>query len=148
MLFGSSTPRHPVALVIDNFEVVRSTESLDAIAALALGLPIGSQRAIGSGTCCPYPPRACALKVASGKSESTIWRWTRMKQAPMLLEAGVALAGADLDELVHRTEGWPVGLSFLTQTSILDRMCSPLCDAVLGVTAAAVEERRRAPQLI
>ena len=100
---------------------------------------------------------------------------------PLLLEAGVELAGADLDELVRRTEGWPVGLylaalavnaggsptaagaaltgddryigdylrseildrvspaeaSFLTHTSILDRMCGPLCDAVLGVTGSA-----------
>ena len=94
----------------------------------------------------------------------------------MLTAAGVELPEADVDELVHRTEGWPVGLYlaalamkaggayteigatftgddrfmgdylrsefldrvsraevlFLTRTSILDRMCGPLCDAVAG----------------
>ena len=104
-----------------------------------------------------------------------------MRRARCSLEAGVELGGADLDELVRRTEGWPVGLylaalavnaggsstvagaaltgddryigdylrpeildrvspaeaSFLTHTSVLDRMCGPLCDAVLGVTGSA-----------
>jgi LuxR family maltose regulon positive regulatory protein len=94
----------------------------------------------------------------------------------LLGAADVVLGDADLDELVHRTEGWPVGLylatlaikadgalapvsiafhgddrfmadylrsevlarlspataSFLTRTSVLDRLCGPLCDAVVG----------------
>ena len=50
--------RQPVALVIDNLEVVTSTESLDAIAALALGLPMGSQLAIGSRDVLPVAHRA------------------------------------------------------------------------------------------
>ena len=50
--------RHPVALVIDNFEVVTNPESLDAIAALALGLPMGSQLAIGSRDVLPLPTGA------------------------------------------------------------------------------------------
>ncbi|HEV2920589.1 MAG TPA: LuxR C-terminal-related transcriptional regulator, partial [Actinomycetota bacterium] len=88
---------------------------------------------------------------------------------------------AEVNELVGRTEGWPVGLhlaalavkaggprrhtwagftgndrvmaeylwaellvrlpprtvSFLTRTAVLDRMCGPLCDAVLGATGSA-----------
>ena len=113
---------------------------------------------------------------------------------PLLLEAGVELADADLDELVRRTEGWPVGLylaalavnaggsptaagvtltgddryigdylrseildrvspaeaSFLTHTSILDRMCGPLCDAVLGVkgSSALLERLERRNLLV
>ena len=33
-----------------------------------------------------------------------------LEAGPLLLEAGVELAGGDVDELVRRTEGWPVGL--------------------------------------
>ena len=173
--------RHPVALVIDNFEVVTNPESLDAIAALALGLPMGSQLAIGSRDVLPLP--TARLRAQGGIVEVGIddLAMDSHEAGPLLLEAGVELAGADLDELVRRTEGWPVGLylaalavnaggsptvagaaltgddryigdylrseildrvspaeaSFLTHTSILDRMCGPLCDAVLGVTGSA-----------
>ena len=173
--------RQPVALVIDNFEVVTNPESLDAVAALALGLPMGSQLAIGSRAALPLP--TARLRAQGGIVEVGIndLAMDSREAGPLLLQAGVELAGADLDELVHRTEGWPVGLylaalavnaggsptvaptaltgddryigdylrsefldrvspaeaSFLTQTSILDRMCGPLCDAVLGVTGSA-----------
>ena len=43
-----ATMRRPVALVLDHLEAVTNQDSLDAIAALALGLPNGSQLAIGS----------------------------------------------------------------------------------------------------
>ena len=47
--------RRTVALVIDNLEVVTNPESLDAVAALALGLPMGWQLAIGSRATLPLP---------------------------------------------------------------------------------------------
>ncbi len=179
--------QHPVALVIDNFEVVTNPESLDAIAALALGLPMGSQLAIGSRDVLPLP--TARLRAQGGIVEVGIddLAMDSHEAGPLLLEAGVELGGADLDELVRRTEGWPVGLylaalavnaggsptaagaaltgddryigdylrseildrvspaeaSFLTHTSILDRMCGPLCDAVarrhgIGRTPRAV----------
>jgi LuxR family maltose regulon positive regulatory protein len=173
--------RDPVALVIDNLEVVANTESLDAIAALALGLPVGSQLAIGSRDGLPVP--AARLRGQGEIVEISVddLAMDSHEAGPMLLEAGVELASTDLDELVRRTEGWPVGLylaalavnagssstvagaaltgddryigdylrseildrvsqaeaSFLTHTSILERMCGPLCDAVLGVTGSA-----------
>ena len=104
-----------------------------------------------------------------------IWRWTRWRRARCCWRR-VSSSGRNLDDLVRRTEGWPVGLylaalavnaggsptdgvtltgedrfigdylrseildrvspaevTFLTRTSILDRMCGPLCDAVVGV---------------
>ena len=102
--------RHPVALVIDNFEVVTNPESLDAIAALALGLPTGSQLAIGSRDVLPLP--TARLRAQGGIVEVGIddLAMDSHEAGPLLLEAGVELAGADLDELVRRTEGWPVGL--------------------------------------
>jgi LuxR family transcriptional regulator, maltose regulon positive regulatory protein len=173
--------RHPVALVIDHFEALTNPQCLDAVVMLALGLPVGSQLAIGSRDVLPLPTarvRAQGGIVEIGIDDLAI----DLHQAGSLLhESGVELAGADLDELVRRTEGWPVGLylaalavnaggsptvagvaltgddryigdylrseildrvspeevSFLTRTSILDRMCGPLCDAVVGVTGSA-----------
>jgi LuxR family maltose regulon positive regulatory protein len=173
--------RYPVALVIDNFEVVTNPESLDAIAGLALGLPLGSQLAIGSRDVLPLP--TARLRAQGGIVEVGIddLAMDSHEAGPLLQEAGVELRGADLDELVRRTEGWPVGLylaalavnaggsptvagaaltgddqyigdylrseildrvspaeaSFLIHTSILDRMCGPLCDAVVGATGSA-----------
>ena len=47
--------RRPVTLVLDHLEVVTNRECLDAIAQLALGLPAGSQLAIGSRDKLPLP---------------------------------------------------------------------------------------------
>ena len=174
------------ALVIDNLEVVTNPESLDAVAALALGLPMGWQLAIGSRASLPLP--TARLRAQGGIVEVGIHdlAMDSGEAGLFLREAGVELDGADLDELVRRTEGWPVGLylaalalneggsttgagaavagddryigdylrseildrvsaaeaTFLTRTSILDRMCGPLCDAVVGVEgSAAVLER-------
>jgi LuxR family maltose regulon positive regulatory protein len=172
--------RRPVTLVIDNFEVVTSSACHDAIAALALGLPEGSQIAIGSRDEVPVP--AGRLRAEGGIAEVGVGdlAMSAREAGPLLREAGVELSGADLDELVRRTEGWPVGLylaalavnaggsptaagaavtgddryvgdylrseildrvspevaSFLIRTSVLDRMCGPLCDAVVGVTGS------------
>jgi LuxR family transcriptional regulator, maltose regulon positive regulatory protein len=172
---------HPITLVIDHFEAVTNPECLDAIAALALGLPVESQLVIGSRDALPLP--AARLRAQGGFVEVGVddLAMDRHEAGPLLLEAGVELAAADLDELVGKTEGWPVGLylaalavkaggshtaargpltgedrfigdylrsefldrvspaeaSFLTHTSILDRMCGPLCDAVLGAKASS-----------
>jgi LuxR family transcriptional regulator, maltose regulon positive regulatory protein len=57
-------------------------------------------------------------------------------------DAGVAFAGDDRfivdylnSELLSRLP--PGQVSFLTRTAVLDRMCGPLCDAVLGTQGAA-----------
>ncbi len=126
-------------------------------------------------------PRAYVRRAASWRSGSTIWRWIRTRRARCSWRRGSSSPTRTCDELVRRTEGWPVGLylaalavnaggspttagvaftgddrfigdylrsefldrvspaeaSFLTHTSILDRMCGPLCDAVLGVTGSS-----------
>jgi LuxR family transcriptional regulator, maltose regulon positive regulatory protein len=172
---------HPITLVLDHFEAVTNPECLDAIAALALGLPVQLQLAIGSRDALPLP--AARLRAQGGVVEVGVddLAMDPHDAGRLLLEAGVELAAADLDQLVGKTEGWPVGLylaalavkaggshtaarlpltgedrfigdylrsefldrvspaevSFLTHTSILDRICGPLCDAVLGATASS-----------
>jgi LuxR family maltose regulon positive regulatory protein len=165
----------PIALVLDHLEAVTSRESLDAVAALALGLPEGSRVAIGSRNDVPLPSarlRAQGGIVEIGADELAM---NEVEAAALLAEAGVDVSDENLRELVRRTEGWPVGLylaalvanvggapmdigvtftgddrfvgdylrsefldrvsraevTFLTRTAILDRMCGPLCDAVL-----------------
>ena len=168
--------QQPVSLVLDHLEAVTNQESLDAVAALALGLPAGSQIAIGSREALPLP--AARLRSQGGIVEVGVddLSMGHHEASSLLSAAGVELSEADVHELIERTEGWPVGLYlaalamnvggptteigstftgddrfmsdylrsefldhvsraevlFLTRTSILDRMCGALCDAVTG----------------
>ena len=60
-----------------------------------------------------------------------------MKSGTQQSEVGFTFTGADIfmgdylrSELLDRVSG--AEASFLTRTSVLDRMCGPLCDAILG----------------
>ena len=178
LLSAVAAMRQPVTLVLDHVEAVTDRACLDAIAELALGLPAGSQLAIGSRDRAPLP--AARLRAQGGIVEIGVdaLAMGESEAASLLAGAGVDPADVDLRELVLRTEGWPVGLylaalaikaggphadigatltgdewfisdylrsefldpvsgadaSFLTRTSILERMCGPLCDAVLSRT--------------
>ncbi len=168
--------RDPIVLVLDHVEALTNRECLDAVAAIAVGLPAGSHFAIGSRNALALP--AARLRAQGGIVEIGVddLAMGAAEAATLLEEAGVELSEAHVGELVRRTEGWPVGLylaalavnaggshtdigvtftgddrfmgdylrselldrvsraevSFLTRTSILDRMCGPLCDAILG----------------
>ena len=65
----------PVSLVLDHLEAVTSRESLDAIAALALGLPAVRRSPSARGTFCRFPPHACVRKEGWWRSGSTTCRW-------------------------------------------------------------------------
>jgi LuxR family transcriptional regulator, maltose regulon positive regulatory protein len=165
----------PIAIGLDHAEAITSRDSLDVITELALSLPPGTELAIASRD-------PLALPLAKLRSEARVLEigasdlaMGHGEASSLLKEAGVDLSVQDLDELVARTEGWPVGLylaalamnagsprteaafsftgddrfmsdyirselldrasgaeaSFLTRTSILDRMCGSLCDTVL-----------------
>jgi LuxR family maltose regulon positive regulatory protein len=100
----------PVSLVIDHFEAVTNRECFDAIAAIALGLPAGSQLAIGSRNVLPLP--AARLRVQGGIAEIGVDDLAMSDEtaAELLRGAGVELTEEDVRELVRRTEGWPAGL--------------------------------------
>jgi LuxR family transcriptional regulator, maltose regulon positive regulatory protein len=171
-----STMADPVALVLDQVELLENPECLDAVAELALGFPAGSQLALASRRPPPLPVallRAAGQMVEFGVDELAM----NQHEARALLEgADVALLDAEMTELIGKTEGWPVGLylaalarkasgrqsettysfsgddrfiadylhsellaqlppelvTFLTRTAVLERMCGPLCDAVLA----------------
>ena len=100
----------PVALVLDHVELLENQECLDAVAELALGLPAGSQLALASR-------RTPALPVAVLRSSGRVLEVGPDKlamneeEARALLEAtGVGPSDTDLNQLIDRAEGWPVGL--------------------------------------
>jgi LuxR family maltose regulon positive regulatory protein len=167
--------RRPMTLIIDNLESVTNWESWDVLAELALGLPPGSQLAIGSRDALPLPTgllRAQGRLLEVGIADLAM---EREDAAALLSRAGVEPTESELNELVAHTEGWPAGLYlaalaaraggssadavtftgddrfmgdylrsellerasdeqvfFLTRSAILERMCGPLCDAVVG----------------
>ena len=168
----------PVALVLDNLELLKHRACLDVVAELARGLPAGSQVAIGART---RPALPVALLRARGQVVEVGVAGLTMNQAEgraLLAEAGAGLADPEASELVGRTEGWPVGLylaalanraggqpgntsvaftgddrfladylqaellahlppervRFLTRTAVLERLCGPLCDAILATS--------------
>jgi LuxR family maltose regulon positive regulatory protein len=121
----------PVWLVLDHIEVITNRDCLDAIAQLALGLPPGSQLAIGSRDGLPLPTarlRAQGAMVEIGVDDLAMGG----SEAPALLRgAGVELDDDDVGELVRRTEGWPVGL-YLAALAMMSG--SPRTDLGLTLT--------------
>jgi LuxR family maltose regulon positive regulatory protein len=107
---AASAMTQPVALVLDNLELLDNQEALDAVAELALRLPTGSQVALASRRTPALPVallRAQGQVVEVGAAELA----TDQAEARALLEAtGVALSDAETAELFRRTEGWPAGL--------------------------------------
>ena len=102
--------RRTGALVIDNLNVVTNPESLDVVAALALGLPMGWQLAIGSRAMLPLP--TARLRAQGGIVEvgADGLAMDKAEAQSLLIGAGLEISESDLDVLVERTEGWPVGL--------------------------------------
>ena len=73
-------------------------------------LPAGSQLLLASRRSRRCRWRCCAPRARWWRSGSTSWRWTEREARALLEGAGAGLADADVDELLRRTEGWPVGL--------------------------------------
>jgi LuxR family transcriptional regulator, maltose regulon positive regulatory protein len=176
-----SAMTEPVALVLDHVELVSNQDCRDAVAELALHLPVGSQLAVATRSEPPLP--MARLRVARDVVEVGVDDLAMdASEASVLLEAaGVRVGDNDHRQLIEQTEGWAVGLylaalaikagspeataglrfsgddrlmadylgsellsrlsddevSFLTRTSVLERMSGPLCDATLGAEGSA-----------
>jgi LuxR family transcriptional regulator, maltose regulon positive regulatory protein len=100
----------PVALVLDHVELLKTQQCLDAVAELAAQLPRGSQLLLASRARPLLPVallRAQGRVVELGVEELAMDR----QEAVALLEgAGAQLDDTEVNDLVKRTEGWPVGL--------------------------------------
>jgi LuxR family maltose regulon positive regulatory protein len=100
----------PVALVLDHLEVLENQACLDVVAELAAQLPPGAQLLVASRV---RPPLPVGLLRVQGRVLELGVEELAMddREARALLEgAGVGLDDAEVDELIGRTEGWPVGL--------------------------------------
>jgi len=102
--------KQPITLVLDNVESLYDAACLDTVAELALHLPSGTRLAVATRADPPLPvPRLRAARdiVEIGVDELTL----NDREARRLLEeAGVRLDNGDLDLVLERAEGWPVGL--------------------------------------
>jgi LuxR family transcriptional regulator, maltose regulon positive regulatory protein len=100
----------PVALVLDHVELLANQQSLDAVAELAAQLPAGARLLVASRAWPPLPVallRAQGQVVELGAEELAM---DRQETRALLEGAGVGLDDAEVEELLARTEGWPVGL--------------------------------------
>jgi LuxR family transcriptional regulator, maltose regulon positive regulatory protein len=168
--------RLPVTVVLDHAEAVTNKQCLLAIAEFVLHMPAGWRTALASRAGVPLP--AARLRAQGGIAEfgADDLAMGPVEASCLLRGAGADASGANIHDLLQRTEGWPAGLyiaalamkagtrhsdvgstftgadvfmgdylhselldrvsdaeaSFLTRTSVLDRMCGPLCDAILG----------------
>jgi LuxR family transcriptional regulator, maltose regulon positive regulatory protein len=171
----------PVALVLDHVELLENQECLDLVAELAAQLPAGAQLLVASRSRPPLP--VALLRAQGGVVEfgAEALAMDHQEARALLEDVGVGLDDAEVEELLGRTEGWPVGLylaalahraggprrhswagftgddrfmadylwsellgqlppervAFLTRTAVLERMCGPLCDAVLDTTGSS-----------
>jgi LuxR family transcriptional regulator, maltose regulon positive regulatory protein len=164
-----------VLLVLDEAHIVHSDLLGEAVLGILGRLPEGSQVAVAS-RCEALPHtgrmRGHRMLVEIGAGELAM---SAAEAASLLRSAGLELEFTAVQDLVKRTEGWPVALElaalslaaqrersegdaafagddhllaeyfraeflaalspsrrrFLTRSSVLDRLCGPLCDAVL-----------------
>jgi LuxR family maltose regulon positive regulatory protein len=100
----------PVVLVLDHVELLDDRECLDTIGELALHLTGGSRLALASRGEPPVPMprlRAGGDVVEIGVEDLAM----TFEEARELLEgAGVEIDSDEVEKLLERTEGWPVGL--------------------------------------
>ena len=100
----------PVCLVLDHVEALHNDDCLDTIAELALHLPTGSRLAIGTRAEAPLP--MARLRAGGDVMEVGVddLAMTGIEGRALLGAAGVQVTDAEMDQLLDRTEGWPVGL--------------------------------------
>ena len=102
--------KEPVVLVLDHVEALQNDECLDTIAELALHLPAGSRLALGTRVEPSLPMarlRASGDVVEVGVDDLAM---TGPEGRALLDAVGVQLTDAEMEQLLERTEGWPVGL--------------------------------------
>jgi LuxR family maltose regulon positive regulatory protein len=102
--------RDPFVLVLDDVHTLHDAHAFDVLETIAESIPRGSQLALASRA---EPPMAVGRLRAHRKVvevRTADLAMGRSEAAALLELAGLRLGGADLDSLVGRTEGWPVGL--------------------------------------
>lgn len=160
----------PLAIVLDDVHLLRSSGSRNLLRTIAGSVPSGSRLALSSRTEPPLPVgrlRGQRAIVELGERDLAM---TPAEAVELLGAEDVGPVPGGVDSLLRRTEGWPVALylaavalrtegtdalisryladsvlaelppalaRFLTRTSVADRLCAGLCDAILASDDAA-----------
>jgi LuxR family maltose regulon positive regulatory protein len=109
----------PFVLVLDDFHLVRSRESIDQVVRLANHLPEGSMVALASRNEPPIRPGRLRAHHLLVELEATDLVMTRSEGTRLLEAAGLRLHPNASARLVGRTEGWPAAL-YLAALSLRD----------------------------
>ena len=112
-----SSRRRRFGLVVDHTELVTDPRAADLLATVALNLPAGSQIAFASRAELSLP---MARLRAEGAVEEIGVEQLAMDDAEataLLGEVHAGMSPAEVEELMRRTEGWPVGLYLGALTS-------------------------------
>jgi LuxR family maltose regulon positive regulatory protein len=102
--------KEPVTLILDHVESLENADCLDTVAELALHLPPGARLALATRIDPPLPIprlRAGGEIIEVGVAELAM---DNEEARRLLSQAGVELPDDELDQVIERTEGWPVGL--------------------------------------
>jgi LuxR family maltose regulon positive regulatory protein len=100
----------PFVLVLDDFERIDSSRSLNVVATIIERLPKGSQVVLATRTEPVLPLgrlRAHRQLAELGRREMAM---NEAESAQLLAALGLSLSTKQLDTLVRRTEGWPAAL--------------------------------------
>lgn len=109
----------PMVLVLDELEHVSSAASMEMVAAIARGLPAGSQLALASrADTLPHAGRLRANRqlMVLGQADLTM---TSGECQQLLARIGVEPSAEEMEALVARTEGWAAAL-YLAGISLRD----------------------------
>jgi LuxR family transcriptional regulator, maltose regulon positive regulatory protein len=99
----------PVALVLDHLELLGNQQAQDAVAELAAQLPAGTQLLVASRARPPLPVAVLRVQGRVVKLGAEELAMDHQEARALLEGVGVGLDDAEVDEVVARTEGWPVG---------------------------------------
>ena len=100
----------PVTVVLDHLEVITSKDCQAAIEEFALRVPQGWQLAMASRERLPIPDARLRVERQIVEIDVADLAMTGNEARALLSGAGVQLSRPEVEDLVQRTEGWPVGL--------------------------------------
>ncbi len=123
--------REPIVLVLDDIHELHDPRAIDALAALSLHVPSGSQLVLSGRSEADLPLarfRAGGELLEIGPAELAL---TDSQARALMATAGVALSDADVGELNARAEGWVAGL-YLAALSFQQSSERPSVSAFAG----------------
>jgi LuxR family maltose regulon positive regulatory protein len=127
-----SSRRRRFGLVVDHTESVTDPRSGDLLATVALNLPPGCRIAFASRAELPLPMARLRAEGAVQEIGVEQLAMDESEATALLGEVHAGIGSTEIRELVHRTEGWPVGLYLGALTSRSGRPANTHRAAVQG----------------